>query len=140
MGALLRELLRARRRGVRVRVIVPGQSDVKVVQWATRHVYEFLLKRGVRIYERKDRMLHSKVMVMDGKWSVLGSCNFDARSLHLNHEFFAVVRSQQMAQALESICREEIRASVRVTAAFCRRRSYWQRFLDRAAWTARRWL
>ncbi len=98
LGRVLRELLRARKRGVRVRVIVPGQSDVKVVQWATRHFYEYLLKRGVRIYERTDRMLHSKVMVVDGRWSVIGSCNFDARSLRLNLEFFAAIHSLRLAQ------------------------------------------
>ena len=104
-------------RGVRVRVIVPGQSDVKLVQWACRHFYEYLLKRGIRIYERKDRMLHSKVMVIDGQWSVIGSCNLDARSLRLNLEFFAVIHSPQLAQALDEICQEDMRDSVRVTAA-----------------------
>ena len=140
LGSVLRELLRARRRGVRVRVIVPGQSDVKLVQWAARHLYEFLLKRGVRIYERKDRMLHSKVMVIDGCWSMVGSCNLDARSLRLNLEFFAIAHSRPLGQALLDICKEEIRASRRVDAAYCRSRSRWQRFLDRAAWAFRRWL
>ena len=140
MGRILRELLRARRRGVRVNVIVPGHSDVKVVQWALRHAYEFLLKRGIRIYERRDRMLHSKIMTVDGRWSVIGSCNWDARSLRLNLEFFAVIRSEAMAAALDHTCREEIRASVRVTPAYCRRRYWWQRMLHRTAWSMRNWL
>ena len=128
-------VLRARRRGVRVNVIVPGHSDVKVVQWVLRHAYEFLLKRGIRIYERRDRMLHSKIMTVDGRWSVIGSCNWDARSLRLNLEFFAVIRSEAMAAALDHTCREEIRASVRVTPAYCRRRYWWQRMLHRTAWS-----
>jgi cardiolipin synthase A/B len=140
LGRVLRELLKARRRGVRVRVIVPGQSDVKVVQWATRHFYEYLLKRGVRIYERKDCMLHSKVMVVDGRWSVIGSCNFDARSLRLNLEFFAAIHSPQLAQALVRICQQEMRDSVRITAALCRERTWWQRYRDRLAWSFRKWL
>src|SRR4029078_9039525 len=140
VGRVLRELIMDRRRGVRVRVIVPGQSDVKVVQWATHHFYEYLLKRGIRIYERSDRMLHSKVMVIDGQWSVVGCCNLDARSLLLNLECFAVMHSSPMAQALDRICQEEIRESVRVTAERGRGRSCWQRLLHRAAWTMRRWL
>lgn len=140
VGRVLRELVKARRRGVRVRVIVPGHSDVKIVQWATRHFYEYLLKRGIRIYERQDRMLHSKAMVIDGRWSVIGSCNLDARSLRLNLEFFAVIRSASVAQALERICLEEMRASVRVTAEYCRGRSSWQRWIDRTAWALRKWL
>ncbi len=71
---------------------MPGQSDVKLVEWASRHFYEFLLKHGIRIYERYDRMVHSKAMVIDGRWSVVGSCNLDARSLRINLEFFAVIR------------------------------------------------
>jgi cardiolipin synthase len=140
MGRILRELIAARRRGVRVRVIVPGRSDVRVVQWATRHAYEYLLKRGIRIYERRDRMLHSKAMVIDGRWSVIGSCNLDARSLRLNLEFFAVADSPALAQAVERICADEIRASVRITFASCRRRPWWQRWGQRAAWGLRRWL
>ena len=140
LGRVLRELVKARRRTVRVRVIVPGLSDVKVVQWATRHFYEYLLKRGIRIYERRDRMLHSKALVIDHRWSVIGSCNLDARSLRLNLEFFAAIHSEAMAVALDKIFLEEMRASVRVTAAYCRSRSCWQRRLHRAAWALRRWL
>ena len=125
---------------MRVQIIVPGKSDVKLVQWATRHVYEFLLKRGIRIYERKDRMLHSKVLVVDGCWSVIGSCNLDARSLRLNLECFALVHATPLAAALSQICQQEMRDSVRVSAAHCRRRPWWQRLLNRTAWAMRKWL
>lgn len=139
-GSVLRELIRARRRGVRVRVIVPEQSDVKLVQWATRHYYEYLLKRGIRIYERQDRMLHSKAMVIDGQWSVIGSCNLDPRSFRLNLEFFAAIYSKETAAALNQICRDEIRESVPVRAADVRARHCGQRFRDRVAWAFRKWL
>src|SRR5690606_19696249 len=106
IGRVLRALIKARRRGVRVRVIVPGQSDVRLVQWATRHFYGALLRRGIEIYERRDCMLHSKAMVIDGMWSVIGSCNLDARSLRINLEFFAVIRSESLATVLLQICEE----------------------------------
>ena len=139
-GRMLRALFKARKRGVRVRVIVPGQSDVKIVQWASRHFYAYLLKRGIRIHERKDRMLHGKVMVIDKQWSVIGSCNLDARSLRWNLEFFAVLHSPPLALALDKICQEDIRGSERITIANYRRRWWWQRWLDRAAWALRKWL
>lgn len=139
-GKVLRELLRARRRGVKVRVIVPGQSDVKVVQRATRHMYVKLLKRGIRIYERMDQMLHSKALVIDGEWTVIGSCNLDPRSLWLNLEFCSVIRSRDMATAILRICRFELRHSRRVTLDDWHRRPWWQRLLDRTAWSFRRWL
>jgi len=140
VGRVLRELLRARRRGVRVRVIIPGESDVRAVQWATRHFYSYLLKRGIRIYERNDQMLHSKAMVIDEEWSVVGSCNLDPRSLRTNLEFVVVARSRPLAAALLGICRHEIRNSTRVTLARCQNRSWWQRIVDRLAWSVRRML
>lgn len=139
-GGVLRTLLHARRRHVAVEVIVPSSSDVPLAQWASRYMYEKLLRHGIRIYERRDRMLHSKVMVIDGVWSVIGSCNLDPRSLLLNLEFFAVIRSAEAATALASICRYERRVSDLVKISHCRRRRWWERLLHRAAWSLRRWL
>lgn len=140
LGRVLRELNRARKRGVRVRIVVPGSSDVRPVQWAARHFYEYLLKRGYRIYERRELMLHSKALVVDRRWSVIGSCNLDARSLWMNLEFLAVSNSPALARALEEICLEEMRNSVRVTADMCRSRTWTQRTLHRLAWSMRKWL
>jgi cardiolipin synthase A/B len=140
VGSVLRELLRARRRGVRVRVVVPGQSDVPAVRWATRHLCRRLLARGIQVYERQDLMLHSKVMVIDGQWTVVGSCNLDPRSLRLNLEFFAVICSAAMADAASAFCRHELAHSRRVRLSEIRNRPLWQRIRDRLAWSIRRWL
>lgn len=140
VGDVLKELLRARRRGVTVRVILPGESDVPVVQWASRYLYERLLRRGIRIYERKDQMLHSKVMTIDGLWSVIGSCNLDPRSMRLNLEFMAVIRSAELASAITAICAYEQRHSQPVNVLDCRKHARWQRLRDRMAWSLRRWL
>jgi len=140
IGRVLRAMVKARRRGARVRVVVPEVSDVPLVQWATRHFYEYLLRRGIHIYERRDRMLHSKAMLVDDRWSVIGSCNLDARSLRINLEFFAVIQSQALAALLGEICREEIAESHRVTLEMARERNCWRRWLDRLAWNMRKWL
>jgi cardiolipin synthase len=139
-GRIMRALIRARRRGVTVQVIVPRQNDVPVVQWASRYMYEKLLRHGIRLYERKDRMLHSKVMVIDGTWSVVGSMNLDPRSLLLNVEFFAVVRSSKLAAALAAICRYERRRSEPVRMGHLRARTRWERFKHWFAWSFKRWL
>ena len=91
-GQTLRALLAARKRGVRVRVVVPGQSDVRIVQRATSSLYDKMIRRGFRIYERRQQMLHSKTMVIDDLYTVVGSCNLDPRSLYINLEFLAVIR------------------------------------------------
>ena len=69
----------------------PGVSDVPLVQRATEHLYSRLLRRRFHVYERQVSMLHSKVMIADNEWSLVGSCNLDARSLWINLEFLAVV-------------------------------------------------
>jgi cardiolipin synthase len=140
VGPVLRELLRARRRGVEVEVIVPQRSDVPLVQWAGQYLYEKLLRRGIRIFERKDQMLHSKMMVLDDEWSIVGSCNLDPRSLRLNAEFLAVIRSADVAQRLRQLCQYEMQQSQEVLLVDCRRRGWFPRLRARLAWSLRRWL
>jgi cardiolipin synthase len=140
VGPVLRALLGARRRGVAVQVIVPEQSDVPLVRRATRHLYGALLRRGFRIFERRDRMLHSKVLVVDERWTVVGSCNLDPRSLLHNLEFLALIASADFAQAVRRVCRHEMRHSRRIGAADVARRRWLDRLLDRLAWSLRWWL
>lgn len=140
VGAVLAKLLRAARRGVQIRMVVPGQSDVPLVQHATRYLYAKLLRRRMRIYERQVNMLHSKVMVVDDEWTVIGSCNLDARSLYINLEFLAVIHSREMARQMNAVIAYEIERSRRITRNAVARRSCWQRLIDRAAWTFRWWL
>jgi cardiolipin synthase len=140
VGGVLRELLRAPRRGVVVRVVVPGESDVPLVQHAARHLYQWLLKRRVRIFERQKNMLHSKVMVVDDAWTAVGSCNLDARSLYINLEFVAVIHSRALARALNRVMSFEIANSKRETVQAYRERNWWRRLVNRLAWSLRWWL
>jgi cardiolipin synthase len=140
VGPVLRALLKAPRRHVHMRIVVPADSDVPLVTYASRHLYNRLLKRRVRIYERRREMLHSKVLVVDDEWSVVGSCNLDARSLYFNLEFLAVVRSRRFAAALNEIVEGEIARSDRISLKAYRGRSWWRRLIDRLAWMLRWWL
>jgi cardiolipin synthase len=139
-GRVLGELLRAARRGVQIEVIVPSQSDVKLVERATRFMYPRLLRRGFKLHERQRRMLHSKMAVVDEEWSVVGSANLDSRSLGFNLEFLAVVRSRRFAEALREVCAYEMARSQRVTEAQCEAHGFWQRWLNWMAYQLRWWL
>ena len=139
-GKVLKAILAARRRGVRVDVVVPALSDSKIAQHAAWYLYNRLLKRGVRIYERKDRMLHSKVAVIDRQWTVVGSANMDPRSLRINLEFLAVIRSHRFAEAVRRICRYEIRRSRRVRPEEVNHRTLIEKFLNRICFALRWWL
>jgi cardiolipin synthase len=140
VGPVLRQLLRAHRRGVFIQVVLPGQSDVPIVQRATRYLYRRLLRRRFHIYERQMRMLHSKLMIVDNQWTVLGSCNLDARSLYINYEILAVIHSRNLAKALGTLIQSDVEASQRVTLRSCLKQSWTQRLLDRLAWALRWWL
>jgi len=87
---LRRDLMRVVRRGGRVRILVPGRTDVPMSRRAGRFLYGRLLRAGVQILEYAPQVLHAKLYVVDGV-SYVGSSNLDTRSLHLNHEIMVRV-------------------------------------------------
>jgi cardiolipin synthase len=91
----------ARRRGVRVRMVVEGDiTDAKPVKFASRASYERLLERGIQLHEYQPAMMHAKVIVIDGVLSIFGSANFDNRSLELNDELNVAVFDPGLAARL----------------------------------------
>ena len=97
---LLRDMVRAARRGVRVRLILQGEPDMAWVRQAARMLYRSLIKDGVQIYEYWQRPLHGKVAVFDARWSTVGTSNLDPLSLSLNLEANVVVDHAGFAQEL----------------------------------------
>ena len=97
---LIKELRRAARRGVDVRLILQGEPDMPIVKTAASMLYHHLLHAGVRIYEYCDRPLHGKVALMDDRWSTVGSSNLDPLSLSLNLEANVVVRDTAFNKVL----------------------------------------
>lgn len=83
---LRRALATAARRGVDVRVMVPGRSDIRLVEWASLYVMRHLSRRGIKVYQWRGPMMHAKTAVIDGAWSTIGSYNFDAQSRFSNLE------------------------------------------------------
>jgi cardiolipin synthase A/B len=105
----LRALEGAVRRGVEVRVIVPGKyTDVPIVRSASHLYYETLLRHGIRIFEYQPTMMHAKTMVVDGIWSTIGSSNFDDRSFRLNDEVNVNVYDAAIAAQLEAMFRDDL--------------------------------
>jgi cardiolipin synthase A/B len=93
-------LMAAARRGVDVRLLLPARSDSGPALAVQHSHYEDLLKAGVKIYERDDGILHSKTMVIDKVWSIVGSSNFDHRSVLFNDEVDAVVLGKETGEKL----------------------------------------
>ena len=97
---LLREMRRAARRGVDVRLILQGEPDMPIVKTAASLLYAHLHRDGVRIHEYCVRPLHGKVAVVDDHWATVGSSNLDPLSLALNLEANVVLRGREFAQHL----------------------------------------
>jgi len=131
--ALLTALVSAALRGVDVRVIVPAVSDVGLVRAAARSYYPALLRGGVRVLEFQPSMLHSKTMVVDGRWGLVGSANMDIRSFRLNFELGALVLGRDFARRMEARFLADAAQSVEVTAEALRAQGWWARLRDGAA-------
>jgi cardiolipin synthase len=135
---LLRALRRAVRRGVDVRVVVPGYSDVRVVEWATRALYPRLLKAGIRVFEWKGAMLHAKAACIDGMWSTIGSFNLDRWSAVDNIELTVNILDKHFGAGLAEVLEADMRKSQEITEL--PRRGLLERVVDRGLLALARWL
>lgn len=130
----IRALEGAVRRGVDVRVIVPGEHvDVPIVRQASRWHYERLLRRGIRIFEYQPTMMHAKTMVVDGIWTTIGSSNFDDRSFRLNDEVNVNVYDEGIAGEMERMFFDDLAKSEEITLRQWFRRSWFDRLKERVA-------
>lgn len=110
------ELVRAVKRGVIVKIVVPGHhSDHLMTRRSSRRLYGELLEAGAQIYEYHASMIHTKSLVIDGLWGIVGSTNFDSRSFGINDEVNLAVLDTTFAQRLEQDFFTDIRYSREVT-------------------------
>jgi cardiolipin synthase A/B len=117
-------LTEARRRGVRVRLLVEGDlTDAKPVKYASRADYDALLAAGIEIYEFQPTMMHVKALIVDAVWSIVGSTNFDNRSLELNDEINVAIADADLALRLTEDFEVDLRRSRRLTLEAWRNRS-----------------
>lgn len=123
-------LVAAARRGVDVRLLLPGPTDVPVVRHAGHATFARLLAGGVRIWEYQAAILHAKALVVDGHASVVGSSNLDFRSFRFNAECNLVLLDDRCAQALERQFEADLAQSEEIDAGAWSRRSLRHAVLD----------
>lgn len=137
----MRKSLRsAAERGVDVRLMVPGKSDVALARWAAHVSYDGLLRGNVKIYEFQDRVLHAKTMVIDNDWIMIGSSNFDYRSFYVNDEINFVSNTAGLNSALSRIFEADMRHAKIVSPTVWLQRSVLSRIAEFVGWITRRWL
>jgi cardiolipin synthase len=134
------ELVRAvKERGVRVRVITPGRhADHAMTRSSSRRRYGELLEGGVEIHEYQPAMIHEKMLVVDGVWSVIGSTNFDNRSFGINDEVNLAALDRPLAERLISDFENDMKSSKQITLEQWKRRSLKERLWEWAGWILER--
>jgi len=137
---LVRSLLRAANRGVRVQLLLPAVSDVPLVRVAGRAYLTALLKGGIEIYEREGTVLHAKAMLIDGCWATVGSANLDLRSFHRNFEVNVIIDSPVFGRQVDQMFSEELEKSRRITLRDQEARGWFERFLELLCAPIRRFL
>lgn len=138
--ALVRSLVAAARRGVTVRVVVAGRSDVPLVTLASRAVWSKLLRAGVRLFAWRQSVLHSKLAVVDGSWVTVGSFNLDYVSLRRNRELNLAIDDVGFADTVNREFEAMVAASEEVTRAAFARRPLLIRALERLVYAFRTWM
>ena len=126
-----RSLVAAVKRGVDVRLLLPGKhNDQPATKAAGRTAYGELLKGGVKIYEYRPTMIHSKTIVIDGIFSVLGSSNFDARSAQINEELDITVYDKAFGGEMQALFERDLLRATRYTLEDFEKRSLWDRLTE----------
>jgi len=111
------DLIAAARRGVEVRLLLPGESDSELALTVGRSNYRELLEAGVKIYETRNEVLHSKAAVVDGVWTIIGSSNFDNRSVIFNDEVDCVVLGRETGRQIEAMFEDDFKQATAIDLA-----------------------
>ncbi|OGU02426.1 MAG: hypothetical protein A2085_07460 [Gemmatimonadetes bacterium GWC2_71_10] len=130
---VLDALIRAARRGVVVRLLLPGRNNHPIAGLAARRIYEPLLEAGAEIYEWSGMMMHAKTIVVDGVVSMIGSSNLDPLSLHRNYELNVLVGDPRTGGTMREVFRADLMHAARVYLEDWSRRPLRARIAERVA-------
>jgi cardiolipin synthase len=133
-------LIAAAKRGVDVKLVLPGVSDHDLIKYAGQAFYDQLLAGGVRIFQLQVAVLHAKTAVIDGVWSTIGSANIDRRSFIHNYELNVVVLDPAFGKDMEAAFNEDLRSSKEVTLDQWRHRPWKDRIREFMGRLAEYWI
>ena len=129
-------LLDAAHRGVDVRILVPDEhTDIPMTRYAGRSFYQELLAAGIRIFEYQPSMIHAKTLVVDGRWTALGTLNLDNRSLRLNDESALILHDERVGALMDSLFLADVARAQEITLEIHSARPMRERLLE---WLSRK--
>ena len=114
-ATLISALCLASMRGVKVDILLPEKNNLPFVQWATHSMLWQVLVKGCRVWATPPPFDHGKLMLVDGHWALVGSANWDSRSLRLNFEFNVECYHPETVEKLEGILHDKIEQSKEIT-------------------------
>jgi cardiolipin synthase len=127
---IIRAMKQAARRGVDVRLLLPGKTDVISVFYAGRRFFTQLLKAGVKIYTYQESVLHSKTVVFDRNWCIIGSANLDFQSLRRNEESNVGILDRQFGIQMTEVFHSDVIKSTGIDLRSWQRRPLHQTLLE----------
>ena len=137
---VVKALVRAARRGVDVRVLLPAASDMPFVQFASQALWGRLMRSGVRIFQWYGSVLHAKSAVIDGTWATTGTFNLDYRSIFWNQEVNVAVRDRKFAAVMEASFQKDLAQSHEVDREMFNLRPSSERWMEAICYLFRRFL
>ena len=138
-SSMRKELVRARQRGVTVKIVVPGKhGDHALTRSSGRSAYGDLLNAGAEIYEYEPSMIHAKIIIVDDVWSVVGSTNLDNRSFDINDEINLAILNPDVAVRLTKDFDDDIAKSRHVNLEEWKKRGIFERILEGLGWIIER--
>jgi cardiolipin synthase len=138
--AMLDALLGAARRGVDVKLVLPGVPEGGMVFYAGHAFFDTMLEGGMHIHQLRQAVLHAKTAVIDGRWSTVGSTNMDTRSFLHNSEINVIVIDDAFGSAMEAAFAEDLRDSDEVLLPAWRQRPLGERLKEWASMQFSYWL
>jgi cardiolipin synthase len=127
---LIERLEEAVKRGVRVRLLVPGKSDIPAASYAGRSFFTRLLKAGIEIYTYRGDMLHAKTYLFDQSWGIVGSTNLDYQSLVYNDEGNIGIMDVSFGSKLAEIFEEDLKNSVKIDEETWHKRPFLEKIIE----------
>jgi cardiolipin synthase len=132
--SMLEHLEAASKRGVDVRLLLPGeQTDVPMTRSAARSWYAQLIRSGVKVYEYQPSMLHAKTFVVDGMFTSIGSMNLDYRSFALNDEANMLILDRSFGARMDSLYLEDLKYSKQIDLATFEKRGFREKLKEKFA-------
>jgi cardiolipin synthase len=122
------------RAGVDVRILLPDEhTDAKPIRLTSHSYFEELLAAGVKVYEYQPTMMHTKGVVVDGAWTIVGSANMDVRSKELNNENVLGILDEGFAREMETTYFEDLKKAQEIHLEEWRRRGWWAKVKEHVA-------